>query len=164
MAAPAISAARRYTSRGTSKTYWVVSIDNPSAPTVAELNAGIDLTGDVLDNSTWSFEAGQIQTPDMASRVTTSIPGPIDLGSQTLTMYSSRDGVDGGTLMPMDAVGHVVFFPGGLTAGYKMNVWPVTVASVGLQMSANGADANTLLITYTPSGLPAMNVSVPTGL
>jgi hypothetical protein len=45
-----------------------------------------------------------------------------------------------------------------------MNVWPVVVASVALQMSAQGSDANSVVITYSPSALPAVNVAVPSGL
>jgi hypothetical protein len=164
MAAPALAAATRYTSRGTSRTYWVATISNITAPTLTELNAGTDITAHILDLSGWTFSAEQIQVPDMATRVTATIPGPITLDDSSLTMYASKNGTDGGTLMPMDAIGNIVFFPGGTTAAYKMNVWPVTVASVALQMSATGSDANSLVITYSPSALPAINVAVPSGL
>lgn len=164
MAAPALAAATRYTSRGTSKTYWVASIANLSSPSAAELNAGTDITAHILDLSGWTFSADQIQVPDMSSRVTATIPGPITLDDSSLTLYASKNGVDAGTLMPMDTVGNLVFFPGGTTAGFKMNVWAVTVASVALQMSAQGSDANSLQITFSPSALPAINVAVPSGL
>lgn len=164
MAAPALAVATRYTSRGTSKTYWLTAISNITAPTASELNAGTDITGHILDLSGWTFSAEQIPTPDMATRVTATIPGPITLEDSSLTCYASRNGTDAGTLMPMDAAGYIVFFPGGTTAAFKMNVWPVTVASVALQMSAQGSDPNSLVITYSPSALPAINVAVPAGL
>lgn len=161
MAAPAISAATRYTSRGTAKWYWVVTISNYLSPTVGELNAGSDLTGEVMDSAGFGLESDQIETPDVSARFTKKIPGPINAEDSTLTMYQSVTGTDARQLMPQDTAGFVVIFPGGNTTGRKMHVWPVRVASVKYQYSSDGADADTMVFTYSPTSVPAENVTIP---
>jgi hypothetical protein len=161
MAAPAISAATRYTSRGTAKWYWVVTISNYLSPTSGELNAGTDLSPEVMDSSGFGLESDQIDTPDVSSRFTKKIPGPINAEDSTLTMYQSVTGTDARQLMPQDTAGFVVIFPGGNVTGRKMHCWPVRVASVKYQYSADGSDADTMVFTYSPTSVPAENVTVP---
>lgn len=161
MAAPAITASTRYTSRGTTKVYWVPTMASYTSPTRAELNAGTDLTPQLMDSSGWAVSSEQIETPDAASRFTSKIPGAISADDSSLTMYASKNGVDARSLMPQDATGFIVLLLGGDTVGNKMDVWPVTVASVAKQISLTGSDADTLLISYSPTAVPAQNVTIP---
>lgn len=161
MPAPAISAATRYTSRGTAKWYWVATIANYLSPTSGELNAGTDLSSQVMDSSGFGLESDQIDTPDVASRFTKKIPGPINAEDSSLTMYQSVTGTDARQLMPQDTAGFVVIFPGGNVTGRKMHVWPVRVASVKYQYSASGSDADTMVFNYSPTDVPAENVTIP---
>jgi hypothetical protein len=164
MAATALAAAVPYTSRGTSKTYWCTAIANIAAPTAAELNAGKDITAHITDLGGFSMSSDQIDVVTMDSRVTTKIAGPITIEDSSLTMIASKNGIDVSTLLPMDVAGFVVHFPGGITAGYKMSVWPVTVASNSVQMSAQGSDPNTRLVQFAPTASPALDIAVPAGL
>lgn len=161
MAAPAITASVRYTSRGTTKVYWVPAIASYASPTRSELNAGTDLTPQLMDSSGWAVSSEQIDTPDAANRFTSKIPGAITADDSSLTMYASKNGVDARSLMPQDATGYIVLLLGGDTTGNKMDVWPVTVASVAKQISLQGSDADTLLISYSPTSVPAQNVTIP---
>lgn len=161
MAAPAITASTRYTSRGKTKCYWVVSIANPAGPTRAELNAGTDLSSQVADRSGWSVESDMIETPDLATRYTSTIPGPIKAEDSSLTMYASTNGVDARALMPRDATGFIVWMDGGDVASNKMDVYPVTVTSVSKQREVDGKDADTLVFSYAITSVPSENITVP---
>jgi hypothetical protein len=161
MPAPNIAASTRYTSRGTARYYWVVTIANYLAPSGAELNAGTDLSPEVMDLSGFGLESDQIETPDVSNRFTKKIPGPINADDSTLTMYPSVNGTDARQLMPQDTAGFVVIFPGGNTTGRKMHVWPVRVASVKYVYSASGSDPDTMVFTFSPTNVPAENVTVP---
>jgi hypothetical protein len=97
----------------------------------------------------------------MANRFTSKIPGAITAEDSSLTMYASKTGADARTVMPQDAVGNIVLLFGGDTAGNKMDVWPVTVASVSKQISVQGGDADTLQISFSPTNVPAQNVTIP---
>jgi hypothetical protein len=161
MAAPAITASTRYTSRGTARWYWVVTIANYLSPSRGELNAGTDLSGEVMDSNGFGLESDQIDVPDVSSRFTKKIPGPINAEDSTLTMYQSSNQVDARSLMPQDTAGYIVIFPGGDVAGRKMHIWPTRIASVKYQYSSDGKDADTMVITYSPTAVPAENVTVP---
>lgn len=161
MPAPAITAATRYTSRGFTKIYWVVTISNYLSPSRAELNAGTDLSPQLMDGSGWTASSEQIDAPDMATRFTSKIAGAITAEDSSLTMYASKNGVDARQLMPQDAAGFIVLLYGGDTTGNKMDVWPVTVSSVAKQISFQGDAPDTLVITYSPSSVPASNVTIP---
>jgi len=161
MAAPAITASTRYSARGNTKIYWVATIASPSAPTRTELNAGTDLSPQIMDAEGWSVKSEQIETPDLANRYTSTIPGSITAEDSSLTMYASKNGVDARALMPRDAVGYIVLLHGGDVASNKMDVYPVTVSSVSKQMSASGKDADTIVVTYAITSAPSENVTVP---
>jgi hypothetical protein len=161
MPAPAITASTRYTSRGTTKIYWVATIANYNSPSRAELNAGTDLTPQLMDSSGWSVKSNQIDTPDASTRFTSKIPGAIDAADSSLTMYASKNGVDARSLMPQDATGNIVILFGGDTTGNKMDVWPVTVASVSKNIELGGDKADTLVISYSPTAVPAQSVAIP---
>lgn len=161
MAAPAITASTRYTSRGTTKFYWCPTISNKAAPSRAELNGGTDLSGQVADSSGWSVSSAQIETPDLATRYTSTIPGVISAEDSSLTFYMSKNGVDARALMPRDATGYIVVLDGGDIAANKMDVFPVTVSSLSKQRSVQGSDADTLMISYAITSEPAENVAVP---
>lgn len=161
MAAPAITASVRYTSRGTTKFYWVGTIANYTSPSRAELNAGTDLSPQVADATGWTVSSEQIQTPDLATRFTSAIPGAITAEASSITLYASKSGNDARVLMPQDQTGYIVILYGGDVATQKMNVWPVTVSSVAIQTSVQGDAADTLMITYAPTSVPAQNVSIP---
>lgn len=161
MAAPAITSSVRYTSRGSTKAYWVVTIANTAAPSRAELNAGTDLSRELMDWDGWVEEPELLSGPDLASRRTKQVVGPIEPSEPTITMYASKSGVDARSLMTQDAVGFVVFLDGGDVAGQKMDIYPVTVSAVVKQRSAMGSDIDTLLFSYAITGDPQFNINIP---
>lgn len=161
MPAPAITASTRYTSRGTTVVYWVVTIASPASPTRTELNAGTNLAPQIADAKGWSVKTNMIDAPDMSTRYTPTIPGAISADDSSLTMYMSKNGVDARALMPQDAVGFIVWLDGGDVASNKMDVFPVTVASHSKQRNADGGNADTLMITYAITSLPSLNITVP---
>lgn len=161
MPATSIAAPTKYTDRGTTDYVWVVTIANYLAPTRAEINSGTSLKAVVADSSGWSQTSEQIETPVLAERFTTKIPGAISAEDSSLTVLSSKTGTDAGTLMPQDATGNIIIMHGGDVAGQKMDVWPVTVSSVSRQMSIQGDAANMKVITYSPTAVPATNVTIP---
>jgi hypothetical protein len=161
MPAPAITASTRYTARGSTVVYWVVTIASQASPSRAELNAGTNLAPQMADAKGWSVKTNMVDAPDMSTRYTPTIPGAISADDSSLTMYMSKNGVDARALMPQDAVGFIVWLDGGDTAANKMDVFPVTVASHSKQRNADGANADTLMIAYAITALPSLNIAVP---
>jgi hypothetical protein len=169
MPAPAMPfSGGRYTSRGTTRIYFLTAIASyTTAVTRLELNAGVDLTTHIADSSGWSVSTDQIDAPDMSTRFTPTIPGQVTAEASSLTLYASRTGTDarnsftsGSSTLPATS-GYIVILFGGDIAGNKMDVWPVTVGSVAKQISVQGSDPDTLVISFSPTGEPAQNLAIP---
>lgn len=160
MPATEISAATRFFNVGTTKIYWVVTISNYLAPTRGELNAGVDLTPEVAAIDGWSVESGEIEVPDFKNRFTAKIAGRIESEDSSITMYATPNGVDSRSIMPRDAAGYIVWFDGGDVAGYKMDVYPVTVRAVSRQRASEGEAARSQH-QFSITRVPAENLAVP---
>jgi len=162
MPATNISAATRFTSRGSTVIYWLTAIASPTtAVTRAELNAGTNLSPQIMDGSGFTVSSEQIDAPDMATRFTSKIAGSITAEDSSLTMYASKTGVDARQLMAQDTPGFIVILYGGDVAGQKMDVWPVTVSSVAKQISFGGDAPDTLVFSYSPTSVPTSTLAIP---
>lgn len=159
MAAPNIAASNRFIPEGTTDFYWVATIATYTSPSRAELNAGTRLTPEVAESGDWAITSDAIDTPDLATTFTSQIPGKITVDGATINMYSDVAQADARTLMPRNAVGHIVKFPGGDVAGRKMTIFPVKVGSAGEPTSLG--DPTTLHFSYYVTKIPAENVTVP---
>jgi hypothetical protein len=160
MAAPAITPETRYFNPATSKLYWVPAISNKSAPTRPELDAGKNLSAAVADINGWTVTSELIDTPDMGSTFVGKIAGRTSADNSSITFYSDVAGVDARTLMPRTTTGFIVWLDGGDTSGRKMDVYPVTVSSVG-KIRSVGNEAARLTIMYAITSVPAEDVTIP---
>jgi hypothetical protein len=140
---------------------WASAVAAPASLTRSEINAGTDLSGQLADASGWSVASTQIETPDLATRYTSTIPGVINADDSSLVLYMSKDGVDARALMPRDEEGFIIFLDGGDVAANLCDVFPVTVSSVSKMRSVQGSDADTMTFTFAITSEPSENVAVP---
>lgn len=161
MVATPIASTTRYINPNTTKTYFVSSIANKAAPTRPELNAGTDLSGEINAVSGWKTSSDQVETPDMASRFTSKIPGRISADDSSITFYCDKAGADARALLPRDTNGFVVFLDGGDIGAQKMDIYPVRVSSLGKERSTEGKDAATVEIAFAITSQPAEDVTIP---
>lgn len=144
---------------GESRVWFLTTCADPSAPTVAEITAGVDLTPFLTrDGFDAPQTAAQIDASDASTRRNKNIPGNIDAGLVTLRAY--RDSVTGDddawTALAMDTAGYIVERPfGGSTvaaaAGQKVNVFTGSVASRSPQ--AWGDEARKFVVEFSVSDL-----------
>lgn len=161
MPATPITPATRYINPGTTIVLWVPTVANKAAITRAEINAGTNLAGDNSESDGWNIESEQVDTPDLASRFTSKIPGRLSADDSSLSMYADIGGQDARTLMPRDGTGYIVWMDGGDVAGRKCDVFPVTVAAHSKTRSVDGGDAAMIEIQYSIRAEPAENVTIP---
>jgi hypothetical protein len=159
MVAPNIAASDRFIPEGSTDYYWVVTMANYLSPSRAELNAGTRLTPEVANSGNWGIVSGAVDAPDLATTYTAQIPGKISVDGSTLDMYADDNQADARTLMPRNAVGYIVKFPGGDVTGRKMSVFPVKVGSAA-EPTAFG-NPTVLSFSYYVSRIPAENITVP---
>jgi hypothetical protein len=161
MVATPITASDRFINVGTTVVYWCATLSNPASPTRAELNAGTNLVNENSASSGWSVKTDLVETPTMASRFTSKIPGRIIADDSSLTMYRDLGGTDATALMPVNATGYVVWMDAGDVTGRKMDVYPVTVASHNKARSTDGKEAATVEVMYAITNVPAENITIP---
>ncbi|MGW1498916.1 phage tail tube protein [Streptomyces mirabilis] len=159
MVATPIAATSRYIPPGTTHYYWVATIANYNSPSRSELNAGTDLTGEVMAVSGFATSSDQQDTPDLGSRFVPKIPGRITADDSSITMYASSTSSDARTLMPRDTAGYIVILPEGDITGQKMDVFPVKVT--GVPKSRDIENPANMVFQYAITKIPAENVTIP---
>lgn len=118
----------RFTRKGKSKLWFVPTLTSTTSPSITEIQAGTEITGQVSDMSGWTFESTRIPTPNMADVFTPQIAGEDQVGTPTVTIYDDDSGAGGGTIrtaLAKDAAGYLVHAPYGLTATKKCRVYPI---------------------------------------
>lgn len=159
MTATPLRPATRYYPPGTRQVYWLVDLADTSSPTRAELDAGIDLTGEIASMSGFSVSSATVSVPDLSTRFAPDIPGQITAASSSITFYASEDSDDIRTVMPRDQAGYIAVLWEGDVAGRSMDVYPCTVTSV--PKDATTTDAGQMSVDYAITAVPAENVEIP---
>lgn len=161
MAAPEIDSPKLYTARGTMKIYWVETLVDYKAPTLAELDAGVDLSPAIANQDGWTTKSSQIDAPNLKTRYTPSVAGEMKADDSSLELYMDRDGDDARDLMPRDSEGFIVRFPGGFGTGKLMDVFPVQTSSVSKMPSVEGSKVDTMQFQYAIPNEPAEDLVIP---
>lgn len=134
-----LATSTRFNPAGVRKVYWVETIADTSGLvySTTELAAGTDVTGEVAGYTGWTLEASSVATPAQGSRFTSSVPGRTSVQDSSITFWASQDGADVRDELALDDAGYVVFSDGGETTGYKSEVFPVRVMSIGAVRSVD---------------------------
>jgi len=161
MPATPLTVTDRYVAPETTVTYWVDTMSDYTSPTRSELNAGTDLTAEIVAATGWELAADNVATPDGGSLFTSQIPGRINPGDATISFYASRDTVDVRDLIARGDTGYVVHLHGGDVSGQKMDVWKVRVRSVSAPIDYAASNAAMITILFSITAVPAENVAIP---
>ena len=157
-------AQQRFMRRGITKILWLKKVAAETRiPTRAELSApnSTDLTEAMSDVDGWSLTNESIETPDMASTFSSSIPGNDKADNSSITFYEDQlsDAVE--TLLPKGAIGYVVFLRKGDIPGSKsLDSFPVQVASRTAQYNA-GNEAAKFQAVFSITSPPTLDAAVP---
>lgn len=137
---PVMEAADRYFLPGTTKVIVVPSIANLAVgPTRVELNAGTDVSEEISSINGWQITSESVPTPDLGKRFVSSVTGRLTAASSGLQFWADKTGVDVRELLVIDQETFIVFLDGGDVEGSPMDVFKVTVASVGKVREIEGA-------------------------
>lgn len=156
----------RYLPPGIRQVYVVPAIAVASAPTLAELNAGTDITGEIVDGSITGFSVtpSTVEAPDVGSKTTRKVAGRVSLDDCSIGLYLTQDGtVDARTLFTDGAQTHIVIFPEGnhaQTPALTCNVHPVTVQTTTIDPDTTKVAQ--CVVSFAPEGVPVKNFPIPT--
>src|SRR4051812_8019105 len=123
-----------YMRRGRSRYYYIPSIASSTlAPTVAEITAGTHLSAKNIPNllvgvEGFSPESTFIEVEAFASEQTLKLPGSEQTADSRLTFLDDDTSNPFRTLLSRGVSGFLMFSPtGAITAGTKVDVFPITV-------------------------------------
>jgi len=111
------------------KFYWVPTIAVITAPTRIELDAGTDLSPQVVDAPGWFVDGSTVQSQSFVGPALNLI-GAQSFADSSLVMRNSRTSTDARTILIVQRpalTGFIVVFPEGDTGGFKMDVFSVAV-------------------------------------
>ena len=154
----------RFMRKGTTKIWFVPTISDPDAPTVAEVIAGTELQDELADITGFGFSNNPIDTPDMGSAFVGKIPGEDTTENSDMTFYEDTTSNPILSALAKGSSGYVVIFPQG-TAGAApaaadtCDVWPATVAS-NTRIYSAGNEAAKDRVMFTLTAEPSIDATV----
>lgn len=160
MSATPIAASTRHINKGVTKVVFATTVASVSAPTRANINAGTDLSDEIMELEGWNVESGSVGTPSLGSDFTGNIPGGTSAEDSSLTMYSDIGGADVRDLLPRGTNGFILIMYGGDVAGRPMDVFPVRVGSTPKNTSVD-EEAATIKVTFSITSEPSEDVAIP---
>lgn len=160
MTAPNISASTRYINKGVTRFIWVDTVADISAPTRSEINAGTDLSNEIMEIDGWLVESESVETPDLGRLFTGSITGSTSAEDSSVTMYNDIGGTDVRDVLTRGDNGYMIIMDGGDVAGRTMDVFPCRVGSLGKNRSVDDDPASSV-INFNITSEPSENVVIP---
>lgn len=160
MTAPPFSPSARFIDPGSSRVYWVEPISVLAAPTRGELDAGVDVSGEMAEISGFALQSEANSTQAFNSTFATEKPGVLKTtGAPQMVMYADQAGYDIRRLWSRMDTGNIVLLHGGDVTGHLMDVWPVQIAAVSKTFVTQ--DAAFVAVQFTIPVPPVIDVEVP---
>lgn len=113
------------------KVYNVPAIANLAAPTRIELDAGTDLSPQLVEMTGFTVSGSTVDSQSLVGAAL-KLPGPKSVDDSSVTMRNSRTSTDARTILTQDLNTFIVVLPEGDTSGFKMNAFQVVVNAVPL--------------------------------
>jgi hypothetical protein len=153
---------KKYMRRGTSKFYFVPTIAADSMiPTRSELSAGTQFSAFIAAMDGWTVTNNEIETPDMADTYDSTIPGSDKADQSSFTFYEDEEDADLEGIFAKGTTGYVVILrKGDIPANNSMDVFPIRVASLSPQYTADN-EAAKFMATCSITARPLQGAPVP---
>jgi hypothetical protein len=143
----------RFIRRGNTRYFWVPTLANPAAATVAEITAGDELSDDIFEINGFEFNNTPAEAQDMGSSFDKKVPGTDAVADSNMTMHQEDDDDTLQTALAKGNEGFVVIFVRG-TAGAnpaaadEYEAWPAIIAS-NTNLHTAGNETAKYRVTYT---------------
>lgn len=159
MVATPMAATSRYFRPGVTKIYIVDDIADIDSPTRAELDAGTDVSGEVMEIEGFQVTSNTLDTPDFGSRFTSKIPSDVVADDSALMTYADSTSVDIRTVVTRDQNTFVVIMDEGDEESLLMDVFPARVSATPKLRARS--DPAQIRVQFTITSEPAENVAIP---
>jgi len=147
----------RYVFEGTGEVHLVPTIAVAGAPTAAELNAGTDLTGQMVGDLVLPFDGSSADSADMSSKFNKTAPGDFGGAPGTFTIHKEQllaaDTVF--TALARDTVGYLAVSQRALATGGtwavadEADIWPIIIMSREVIYGRNNTQRAVITVAIT---------------
>ncbi|ASU83582.1 hypothetical protein CDO52_12975 [Nocardiopsis gilva YIM 90087] len=161
MAATPINVSDKFIHPGITVVLFVPTIADPAAPTRVELDAGTDLTEEVIAAGGWQLNSNRVSYNPLGSKFTPNIAGRQSVDDSSLTLPQDLAGDDVRSVLPQGTTGYIVIMHGGDVAASPMDVWPVEVSSLGKPVLPEGSEIASIAVQFAIPSEPAESVAIP---
>jgi hypothetical protein len=146
--------------RGVSKVVFLGTVPSSlSAPTLAEIAAGVDLSPFISEMNGWQLTNTPIRTPNLADTFTSQIDGEETVADSTLTMNDENGASAFRTALPKGTAGWILLAPYGITATKRCEVWPVKSTGINDQYTVGNEPARTV-VSFAITAVPTQTATV----
>lgn len=139
---------------------------NLAAPTITELDAGVDLVGDtdlgegIFEMNGFDENVATIPTPDLRSQSIPTIGGDTTYPDSSISYYKDDTDETIYTSQAKGEVGWICICHDGIATGKRVDVWPVTVLKRSSPVVRDGAKK--FMCTYS-HGTPSLDGEIAAG-
>lgn len=144
--------------------WFVPTIADKTAPTKTELDAGTDVSAQVVRGGIAGFMVTQanIEAGNAGSDVVPQSAGLTTMGDSSIKFYCAPTGPDDDvrSLLTFNLKGFIVFPTEGNEAGGHMDVWPVRVKRPMLPQDTDALAQ--VEIPFAITSLPVTGIAIPT--
>lgn len=147
------------------KQYVVVpTISNQAAPTLAEVNAGKNVSFQTASVTGFDTSVASLDVPRLGTNFTSNMPGRETANASSMTFYLSQTGpsddVRSVAQLLQNATGYLLIFNEGIVTGGMMDVWPYRVGAVSISQDPEVVAVAT--VDFNIWKPPTKYVTVPT--
>lgn len=148
---------------GQTHIYFVTAISNVSAPTAAEINAGVALADAVYDMNGWTIANKTIDAPSLANAFVGSIDGEDQVDSCSLTLYDDKTSATMRTAMAKGTQGFIVISPYAKVTASDADVWTVRISGANREYGMDTKPAS-FMVSFAVLDRPVQDAPWPSGV
>jgi hypothetical protein len=158
-----ITVSERFVALETTKVIFLPTVADtafPRVPTRAEIDAGTDLSGEIVDWAGWTVRTNYITTPSLSTRFQPKLADTVEAEDSSLTFAGDKSGDDVRGLLASGDGGFILFADGGDVTGYLADLFPVEVASVSAVRQISGQEFR-VRADFSQIQVPSLGITLP---
>jgi hypothetical protein len=161
MPATPLPTSSRFIALETTKVYYLPTLASTArVPTRSEINAGTDLTGEIVDWSGWTSRTNYVTTPSLATRFQAKLADTEEAEDSSLSFAGDLGGDDVRGVLERGDRGFIVFADGGDVTAYLADVFPVEVSAISSDRVMSGREFR-VRIDFSMIEIPAFGITLP---
>lgn len=131
-----------------------------ATPTLAQINAGTDLSPAISNVTGWDFANSPITTPDLSTTFDTQIPGNDTAGTPTIEFYDDDASATIRTALAKGNAGFIVRCPYGIVNPKRSEVFAVKITALNDSYTLAN-EAAKFVVGFAITAAPNLNYTIP---